>query len=81
MLVHVLDGSNPDWPRQRTSVEEILRELELDDKPTLLAFNKADTRPPDAGPLPPGAIAISAQTGAGLAELRAAIVSALDARA
>jgi 50S ribosomal subunit-associated GTPase HflX len=29
--------------------------------------------------LPPGAIAISAQTGAGLEELRAAIVTALDA--
>ena len=80
VLVHVIDGSNPDWPRQRASVEEILRELKLDDKPTILAFNKADARAEDAGPLPPGAIAISAQTGAGLTELRDAIVAAFDAR-
>ena len=81
VLVHVLDGSNPDWPRQKTSVEEILRELKLDEKPTILAFNKTDARPDDAPPLPPEAIAISAQTGAGLDTLRAAIVTALDAKA
>jgi GTP-binding protein HflX len=79
VLVHVLDGSSPDWPRQKTSVDEILRELKLDEKPAILAFNKIDARPGDGPPLPPGAIAISAQTGAGLEELRAAIVSALDA--
>jgi GTP-binding protein HflX len=80
VLVHVLDGSNPDWPRQKTSVDEILHELSLEDKPTILAFNKTDARSADGPPLPPGAIAISAQTGAGLEELRAAIVAALDAR-
>ena len=42
LLVHVIDASNPDWPRQRASVEEILRELKLDGKPVVLAFNKAD---------------------------------------
>jgi GTP-binding protein HflX len=79
LLVHVIDGSNPDWPRQRASVEEILAELELAGKPVVLAFNKADARDPHAGPLPPGAIAISARTGEGLEELRAAIVAQLDA--
>ena len=76
VLVHVIDGSNPDWPRQRASVDEILRELELDHKPVVLAFNKADVR--GAGALPDGAIAISARTGAGLDALRAAIVARLD---
>jgi GTP-binding protein HflX len=78
VLVHVLDASNPDWPRQRASVEEILRELELDGKPTIVAFNKIDARAPAAGPIPPGAITLSAKTGEGLDALREAIVARLD---
>jgi len=81
VLVHVLDASNPDWPRQRTSVEGILHELKLDAKPTVLAFNKSDVRDAQAGPLPPGAIAISARTGEGLEQLRAAIAASLAASA
>ena len=53
VLVHVLDASNPDWPRQRTSVEVILHDLKLDAKPTVLAFNKSDLRDAHAGPFPP----------------------------
>jgi GTP-binding protein HflX len=79
VLVHVLDASNPDWPRQRESVEEILRELELDAKPTILAFNKMDARDPSGPALPPDGIAISVQTGDGLEALRAAILERLDA--
>ena len=78
LLVHVLDASNPDWPRQRASVEDILRELELAGKPTILAFNKIDARPADAQPLPAGAFAISARTGEGLEALRAAISERLE---
>jgi GTP-binding protein HflX len=79
VLVHVLDASNPDWPRQRRSVEVILHELGVDTKPTLLAFNKIDLRDPHAEPpLPDGAIAISARTGAGLDDLRARIVARLE---
>ena len=78
VLVHVLDASNPDWPRQRESVETILRELELDGKPVVLAFNKIDARGPEAPPLPPDGIPISVRSGAGLEALRAAIVARLD---
>jgi GTP-binding protein HflX len=81
VLVHVLDASNPDWPRQRASVDEILSELELGDKPTLLACNKIDARDPAGPPLPPDALAVSAQTGAGLDALREAILARLDATA
>ncbi len=81
VLVHVIDSANPDWPRQRASVEEILRDLEIDGKPAVLAFNKSDASHADAASLPPGAIAISAQTGYGLDALRAAIVARLDAQA
>jgi len=78
VLVHVIDASNPDWPRQRASVDAILQELGVDAKPTLLAFNKADVpRDPTDPPLPSDALAISAKTGAGLDELRAAIVASI----
>jgi len=79
VLVNVIDGSNPDWPRQRASVDDILRELDLAAKPVILAFNKSDARDTESAPLPPEAIAISARTGEGLAALRAAIVAQLDA--
>lgn len=69
LLVHVIDASNPDWPRQRVAVDAILHDLELDRKPRLLAFNKCDLV---KGELPheAGAIFVSAKTGAGLNALR-----------
>jgi GTP-binding protein HflX len=72
LLVHVLDASNPDWPRQRAAVESLLHELELDRKPRLVAFNKCDVA---GGELPheSDAIFVSAATGAGMDALRAAI--------
>jgi GTP-binding protein HflX len=79
VFVHVIDASNPDWPRQRESVEAILRDLDLAAKPVVLAFNKIDARAPDAPALPPDGIAISVRAGLGLDALRAAIVARLDA--
>jgi GTP-binding protein HflX len=69
-MIHVLDASNSDWPRQRQAVDTILHELELDQTPRLIVFNKCDAT---AGELPhePGAIFVSAKTGAGIEELRA----------
>lgn len=72
LLVHVLDASNPDWPRQRAAVEALLHELGLDATPRLLAFNKCDAVG-SAPPREPGALYLSAKTGEGLARLRAAI--------
>ena len=68
VLVHVLDASNPDWPRQQASVNEILRELKLDDKPRLTIFNECDAAPAD---LHGSELRVSAKTGAGIDELRA----------
>jgi GTPase len=91
VLVHVLDASNPDWPRQKRSVDAILHELGVDTKPTILAFNKSDKADKadsktDAGtaqaePPPSGALALSAKTGAGLDDLRARVLAAVDTAA
>jgi len=42
LLIHVLDASDPAMAEQQRSVEKILFELELSDKPRLLVFNKID---------------------------------------
>jgi len=79
LLVHVLDASNPDFARQRASVDAILSELKLDEKPTIIVFNKVDrlddaARHALAGV---GAIEVSATSGVGLDQLRAAIAERL----
>jgi GTPase len=79
LLVHVLDASSPDWPRQRLAVEGLLHELELDRKPRLMVFNKCDLV---AGALSneSGSAFVSAVTGAGLDELRGALAERFAAR-
>jgi GTP-binding protein HflX len=42
VLIHLLDASNPRWEQQLESVEKILTDLELNDIPRLVAFNKTD---------------------------------------
>ncbi|MFW6200878.1 MAG: GTPase HflX, partial [Gemmatimonadota bacterium] len=42
ILLHVIDASHPDWEEQKGVVEEVLAELELDDRPQILVFNKVD---------------------------------------
>jgi GTP-binding protein HflX len=80
LLVHVIDASNPDWPRQRQSVETILGELNLDEKPTIVVFNKIDRLDAAArAALPPGEINVSATGGDGIDRLRAAIAERLGA--
>jgi GTP-binding protein HflX len=47
ILIHLLDASNPRWEQQLESVEKILTDLELNNIPRLVAFNKADLVEPD----------------------------------
>lgn len=74
LLLHVLDGSNPQWPRQCRAVDAILRELHLDGTRRLIVFNKADRLVSDAAGQA-DALYVSARTGAGLPELRAALTN------
>lgn len=78
LLVHVLDASNPDWPRQCAAVDTILHDLELDAKPRLVVFNKVDAA---AGERlhEPGTIGVSALKRSGLDTLRTALVERTSA--
>ncbi|MEF9427625.1 MAG: GTPase HflX, partial [Candidatus Mariimomonas ferrooxydans] len=42
LLIHVVDISNPRFEQQMESVEKILSDLELLEKPVVLVFNKED---------------------------------------
>ncbi len=42
MLLHVVDVSNPSFREQMHTVASVLKELNLDEKPTLKVFNKID---------------------------------------
>ncbi|MGI6657362.1 MAG: GTPase HflX [Desulfobulbus sp.] len=47
LLLHVIDVSNPAWPRQAEAVDELLARLELDMLPCLRVYNKADLLSPE----------------------------------
>ncbi len=42
LLLHVIDAGHPSWEEQRDVVEGVLADLEMQDKPALLVFNKID---------------------------------------
>jgi GTP-binding protein HflX len=45
LLLHVADGTSPTAAEQQAQVEEVLRELESQDKPRLYVMNKVDLLP------------------------------------
>ncbi|MEX2178096.1 MAG: GTPase HflX [Gemmatimonadaceae bacterium] len=42
LLLHVIDASHAMWEEQRGVVEDVLKSLELHERPALLVFNKVD---------------------------------------
>ena len=42
VLLHVIDASHPMWEEHKEVVEEVLAELELEERPVVLVFNKSD---------------------------------------
>ncbi len=79
LLVIVSDASSPDTPAQHRVVEEVLSQIGADTQPRIDVLNKSDLLSPDEEVLPvmPGALRISAQTGAGVDALLAAIAKEL----
>ncbi len=84
LLVHVVDASAADPEGQVRAVRDVLAEIGAERVPELIALNKVDRAP---GALPallavhPGAVAISAATGAGVDSLLVAMADMLRARA
>jgi GTP-binding protein HflX len=84
LLLHVVDASNPAAEEHIKAVNQVLKELNCGDKPTLLVLNKVD-RVPDRSILDVlmshhrHAVGVSAATGQGLEELRDAVIEALSA--
>jgi GTPase len=76
LLVHVVDGASDDAELQIASVREVLHEIDADNVPELLVFNKADvpgSRARDLAKLHEGSVWVSALTGENLDELVATI--------
>jgi len=42
LLLHVIDASHPGWEEQKRVVEEVLQDLGVRDRPSVLVFNKVD---------------------------------------
>jgi len=88
LLLHVIDASSPTWEEQRIVVSQVLDELEVSDRPTLLVFNKIDLLEHDAllalqeriGALSPSSIFVSSITEGGLEPLRRALASSIRSR-
>src|SRR4051812_47679507 len=88
LLLHVIDASSPTWEEQRTVVAQVLDELEVSDRPTLLVFNKIDLIEHDALlalqeriiALAPSSIFVSTVTDGGLEPLRRALSAAIRVR-
>jgi GTP-binding protein HflX len=84
VLVHLVDSSRPAPEHDMQSVDEVLAEIDAMDAPRVVALNKIDLL--EAGERDrlrkhfPGAVEISAATGAGIDELLDAIASRLDQR-
>lgn len=45
VLLHIVDASHPEWEDQMAVVDEVLGELEIQDRPLLPVFNKIDHLP------------------------------------
>ncbi|MFC4017155.1 GTPase HflX [Micromonospora sp. GCM10011542] len=82
LALHVVDASAPDALEQITTVHGVLHEIGAGDVPELLVLNKIDVAPSEwvdcLRRAYPDAVAVSALTGAGTAELRGALADRLS---
>lgn len=82
VVIHVVDAAHPDPEGQIEAVRTVLRDIPgTADVPELIVLNKSDIAPADAlirlRHAHPGSVAVSAATGAGMAELEEAIAALL----
>ena len=81
LILHVVDGSHPDPEAQIAAVREVLAEVGAERVPELIVINKSDIADELAVNRllrrEPGAVLVSARTGAGVPELMEAVEAAL----
>jgi GTPase len=77
LIVHLVDVSHPEWLDQLCVGDEVLRSLGVDPRTALIVLNKVDRLDGAWSPPDRPSVAISALTGAGLAELRSTIARQL----
>lgn len=81
LILHVVDGSHPAPEEQLAAVREVIRDVGAVDVPEIVVINKADAADPlllqRLLRIEKHSIAVSARTGAGIAELLALIDSEL----
>ncbi|MFQ5968540.1 MAG: GTPase HflX [Acidimicrobiia bacterium] len=84
LLMHIVDGNEPDASGQIEAVREVLGEIDAASVPELMVLNKADIAPASAlkrlEGLFPDAVVASALTGEGIEALEEALNDALAAR-
>jgi len=78
LLLHVVDASNPDAELQMQVVDKTLDEIGAGENRRLVVFNKIDAAPDrliaqSLVAKRPGAVAVSARTGAGVEDLKARV--------
>lgn len=81
LVVHIVDGTDPDPMGQIRTVHEVISEVDASNIPELIVFNKADLLNDEdqvrLRGLVPGSLLISARTGLGMEELEAKIAELL----
>jgi GTP-binding protein HflX len=81
LIVHVVDGTDPDPMGQIRTVHEVIAEVEASSIPELIVFNKADLLSDEdqvrLRGLVPGSLLISARTGEGFEQLESKIAELL----
>ncbi|MEH1100514.1 GTPase HflX [Micromonospora sp. CPCC 205561] len=84
LALHVVDASAPDALNQITTVHGVLHEIGAGDVPELLVLNKIDVAPAEwvdaLCRAHPGAVPVSARTGAGVDDLRVELARRLRHR-
>ena len=77
LVLHIVDGSNPDPESQLAAVREVFAEIGADQVPEIVVVNKADIADPDVLARvvrrEPHAVVVSARTGRGIPDLLAVI--------
>lgn len=82
ILLHVLDASDPNVEEQMNSVHDILKDLNLEDQPVMMIWNKCDAASEEQTTRlinQYGGLALSAKTGEGCRDLLERVESALFA--